>query len=252
MLFSAMENARGPTDSTSILFSTNQTAPQVRQLLASSIVNANARDKFNSSPLHWASIRGRADIVAVLLEPQFGADVNAQNEQGVSPLSAAVKAGHTSVVQMLLGHDKCDVNASSPRTAFSALHEACARVSENGKIDIVQLLLLRGANFEACDARGRLPIDLVPRTSPQRVKVKQAIEEEIVRRGQPEQKTLLESVATGTKQFIADCCTIHVELLDPLKLNRDLWSGVWSLVVPNDHDREPGLEDINSPGRPRF
>jgi len=249
-----MEAANTDSEKIAVLFSPNQTVPQVRELLTTSPAVANARDRFNSSGLHWAAIRGRADIAAVLIE--FGADVNAQNDQGVSPLSVAVKAGHVAVVEVLLDTDTCDVNAASPRTAFSALHEACARVSDsnNGnKVAIVQLLLSRGASYEACDARGRLPIDLVPKTSPMRAEVKQAIEDEIVRReGTPEEKTTMGVVFDTTKQFMYDYLMVHVELADPLKLNRDLWGGVWSLVVPSEPDKEPELEDISSPGRSRY
>jgi len=51
-------------------------------------------------PIHWAADRGNADMVQVLLK--YGADVNAQDEEGQTALHYACSVGYESVIQILL------------------------------------------------------------------------------------------------------------------------------------------------------
>ena len=54
----------------------------------------------NATPLHWAAGCGHADAVTLLL--QNGADVNAKNIFGRTPLDNAALHGHIAVVRLLL------------------------------------------------------------------------------------------------------------------------------------------------------
>jgi hypothetical protein len=99
----------------------------------------NARDEFGVTPLHHAvnSVRipkNRPEIIRGLLE--HGADVNAKNVNGDTPLHIAVIREHAAVVAVLLCHPKIDVHAlnnnkktpfqstSSPISAMLWLHGA--------------------------------------------------------------------------------------------------------------------------------
>jgi ankyrin repeat protein len=53
----------------------------------------HSRDEFGSTTLHWAAIQNLSALSELLIK--FGADVNAQNRQGQTPLHIAMNAGHT-------------------------------------------------------------------------------------------------------------------------------------------------------------
>jgi ankyrin repeat protein len=70
----------------------------------------NARDKFDLTPLHWATLRNNKDIAKLLLD--HGADVNAKdNTDGDTPLILAAASGDKEIVELLLAHG-ADVNIS--------------------------------------------------------------------------------------------------------------------------------------------
>jgi hypothetical protein len=76
-------------------------APKVKELLSKG-ANVNARDENGQTPLHWAAIHGRVDVARLLLE--HGADVNARDENGQTPLRWAAIHGHVDVARLLLDH----------------------------------------------------------------------------------------------------------------------------------------------------
>ena len=87
-------------------------------------VDASAHDggPDESTMLHWAASFGQGpDIVSLLVE--FGCDVNAANNKGLTPL-----------------------------------HEAC----KDGHVATAQALLDKGASLTICDPQNRVPLDLAP------------------------------------------------------------------------------------------
>ncbi|TDA37117.1 MAG: hypothetical protein DSO07_12820 [Thermoproteota archaeon] len=83
--------------------------------------DVNARDKDGWTPLHWASVHGHLDVIKLLVER--GADVNASNH------------------------------------GWTPLHEAASR----GHLNVVKFLVERGADVNARDREGRTPLDLARR-----------------------------------------------------------------------------------------
>lgn len=65
-------------------------------------VNAISTTDSLSRPLHMASMKGRSDIAMLLI--QQGADVDAQNSDGESPLFYAAEYGHANVTKILIDH----------------------------------------------------------------------------------------------------------------------------------------------------
>lgn len=57
--------------------------------------DVNARDDQGATPLHFAADRGHADIAGVLIAA--GADVNAADEDGATPLHYAALCGNQQV-----------------------------------------------------------------------------------------------------------------------------------------------------------
>ncbi|MCY4382347.1 MAG: ankyrin repeat domain-containing protein [Nitrospinae bacterium] len=101
--------------------------------------NANARDKYGETPLHWAAIHTKTSAVVTALV-EAGAKINARNEDGDTPLHHAVSHKYPAVVRALLKAE-ADVNARD-KNGFTPLHRAAA--AGGGRQGAIL-----GANFRA-------------------------------------------------------------------------------------------------------
>lgn len=64
--------------------------------------DVDARDQNGWTPLHRAAFKGRVESVKVLLS--HGASVNAVDDAGYTPLQCAVEAGHAHLAPLLIAH----------------------------------------------------------------------------------------------------------------------------------------------------
>lgn len=91
----------------------------------------------------------RSDVPWLNYLIAHGADVNARNAKGVSPLRLAVTGGFTDGVTILLAHgakvDDADAQGETP--LISAVHQR--------NLDMVRALLAAGANPRRADGSGR-------------------------------------------------------------------------------------------------
>jgi ankyrin repeat protein len=73
--------------------------------------------------IHWASDRGLAEMVTCLIN--YGADVNAQDEDLQTPLHYACSVGHTEVIKILLSQDDIDITLkdSDGKTAMDTIED---------------------------------------------------------------------------------------------------------------------------------
>lgn len=98
---------------------------------------------------------GVAAIVKLLLDTGK-VDVNAQGDEGWTPLSVAAKRGHGVIVRLLLDTGKADVDTkdNNGRTPLSL-------AAEEGHVDVVQLLLdTREVDITTKDNEGKTPMSL--------------------------------------------------------------------------------------------
>ena len=106
----------------------------------------------HARPLHWALFGQRHEQ----LDPQFllesGADPDAVDLDGLTPLVRALGRRSSKAARRLLKFG-ADVNAVGPE-GRTALAEAVLR----GKLRWVQLLVLRGADVNAADVHGATPL----------------------------------------------------------------------------------------------
>jgi len=150
----------------------------------------NSRDAENGfTPLHWAVITGRTNLVFWLIET--GADVNAVDPWGMTPLHKAAvfnrvscaealiangaddsalgkkygalrlmpihlaaEEGQTDMIKLLLSHG-VDVNSPTEgANRITPLHFAAAK----GRVPVVEALIASGADINACDFARKTPL----------------------------------------------------------------------------------------------
>ncbi|KAF4944319.1 hypothetical protein FGADI_12773 [Fusarium gaditjirri] len=108
--------------------------------------------QFLRTPLHWAAIRYRPRNASLLL--QHGAQIDALDRSGRTPLCLASEDGYDGVVELLLRHG-ADMEAQHPEYKQTPLSLA----SEGGHEDVVRLLLENGAKVDATDSQGKTARD---------------------------------------------------------------------------------------------
>ena len=124
----------------------------VRILIDYDPAYVNVRSESRSTPLHWA-LRGHdfkdGSVISVLrLLLEQGADINAQNQDGRTPLHMASFDRALEVVRLLLEHG-ADVEVKN-KYGRTPLHLA----SFDGALEVIRLLLEHGADVEVKDKYG--------------------------------------------------------------------------------------------------
>ena len=101
-------------------------------------------DPDGTTALHWAARHDDLTAAAGLIKG--GADVNATNRYGVTPINLAAINGSAAMIRLLLDAG-VDANSANPGGETALMTAA-----RTGKVDAVTLLLDRGANANAKDA----------------------------------------------------------------------------------------------------
>ncbi|MDC3309545.1 ankyrin repeat domain-containing protein [bacterium] len=119
--------------------------------------DVNARDKDGYTPLLLAAGYSTAESIQLLIAA--GADVNARTEKGYTPLHSAVGTLHSAVgnssaegVQLLIAAG-AEVNARD-ESGYTPLHSAAWKATA----ETVQLLITAGADVMARDETGYTPL----------------------------------------------------------------------------------------------
>jgi ankyrin repeat protein len=130
----------------------------------------NAKDEDEYTCLHWASLKGKADIAQLLI--RYGANLNARDDEGNTPLHIATKFGQLDVVLELIAA------VQSPSTAVPSTSSSTPSFRSNSNItqinlqnedgmtplmfaasmnqtEILQILLAHGAAIDEVDNKGR-------------------------------------------------------------------------------------------------
>lgn len=101
--------------------------------------------------LHRAAERGDLPTLQALLDA--GADLDAKDAAGWTPLLRAAKGGHLKALQLLLDRG-AGLHACSPRSGGNILH----LVAHEGHAELVPFLVARGADVNHADDRGMTPV----------------------------------------------------------------------------------------------
>jgi ankyrin repeat protein len=103
--------------------------------------SADDADREGTSALHWAVLADRTDLVELLLGA--GANPNAKNRYGVTPLSVACENGDAAVVEALLKA------GSDPNVALVSGETPLMTAARTGNSAAVRLLLAHGVSIDA-------------------------------------------------------------------------------------------------------
>ena len=144
-------NNRSWTSLHSAVKRNNKSHPEVVQVLIDAGADMEAKNEKGRSPLLVASAFGKLDAVKLLVEA--GAKVCATDSQGDTCLILAANFGHTDIVRYLAGLKEVDVNYHG-RNNDTALHSAV----DDGHRDVVEVLVDAGADIEAQDSTGDTPL----------------------------------------------------------------------------------------------
>ena len=136
-------NARGPEGSTPFMYAVLYgDGPLLEQLLKQG-ADANARNDAGATPLLWAAI---TDLERVRALVAHGADVNAKSGDSRTALMiAAGRPGNTAMVKFLLEHGANPNPTRNPMGESSPLIQAAMA----GDAESMQMLVARGADVKA-------------------------------------------------------------------------------------------------------
>ena len=123
----------------------------VVQTLIDAGAGMDSTDGNGRTPLHSACVKGNIAIVKMLV--RAGAEVCVADNARDTCLNIAAAKGHTETVRYLVGLPEVDVNHQGFNNP-TVLHSAVC----NGHIHMAQVLIDAGADVEATDEKGRLPI----------------------------------------------------------------------------------------------
>ena len=126
----------------------------VEKLLASG-ADVNKPDEDGDTPLAYASMEGRTDVVRLLLAVK-DIDVNKADDDRYTPLALASKEGYVDVVQLLLAVNDNDFKKTVG--GDTSLRYALGYASKKGHTDVVSLLLAASADVNKPDEDGDTPL----------------------------------------------------------------------------------------------
>src|SRR5271167_3205108 len=109
---------RGVNKNLLLAAESGSTPPEVERLLVKG-ANVNARDKYGNTPLHSAASYGHKDVAELLIVN--GANVNAEAKSGATPLFFAAYYGHRDVAELLIAKG-ADVNTKADIWHGTPLH----------------------------------------------------------------------------------------------------------------------------------
>lgn len=141
-------------------WATQQGDVEMMKLLVKHGAELNAADENGITPLFNASGEGDVDVVEHLL--RLGADPNAITQMGTSLHNACAYA-HEGVAQLLI-ENGANVNAVDEE-GRTPLFDAVG----SGSLNLVQLLLSNGAFVDKPDCNNQVPADLVEGTDRQSI-----------------------------------------------------------------------------------
>ncbi|KAJ7378358.1 hypothetical protein OS493_023613 [Desmophyllum pertusum] len=156
-------NARDGYDSTPLHYAVAKGNPDaVKELLTDPGINIEAKDKTEMTPLHVAASKGSLSVAKCLIDA--GADLRSFDEEQMTPLHFACMEGSLEVARLLFEtaeekggwHMVSRMVTDQDREEQTVLHLAV----EDGDLDLAKLCLDKGANVNAHKMNMSTPLHL--------------------------------------------------------------------------------------------
>ena len=114
--------------------------------------NIQAKDILGRTPLHVAAEKGQTDTVNYLLD--HGADVNSRDRNGLLALYCALKGGHATTAKFLMDRGSESLLSNDPNLLGSYEADLLQSSAREGLVDIVEFLLNSGVYVDAVPSNG--------------------------------------------------------------------------------------------------
>jgi ankyrin repeat protein len=124
---------------------------QIIKLLINSGANIEEKDKLNETAFYLAAFNGQKEAIKCLL--QFSADMEVRSISTNAAIHMASYFEYTDVIDIMLNYG-IDINIQTDNRLNTALHVA----AWHGKLKSAKYLLLRGANVNAKQVKGGIPL----------------------------------------------------------------------------------------------
>ncbi|KAM0388820.1 hypothetical protein ACHAQC_009472 [Fusarium culmorum] len=136
----------GPSKLAAINYAALMGSAEIISILKDSGANLEAKDMDGLTPLHNAAYFGRTEAVELLCD--LGADTKCRSNKGVTPLHCTARGGSCKIIQLVFdGNIDVDCRDDEEMTPlFVAI--------QNGEIQAVQLLIKLGADINLQDKSG--------------------------------------------------------------------------------------------------
>jgi len=120
----------------------------VQFLVEEAGANINAQNLSGQTPLNWAVERNNMELTSLLLE--YGADPDIVDKTGATAMHKAAGSGNFEIIKLLVEKGTA-INVVTKDTLQTALSEASA----NGKTEVVKFLLENGADHSLKNNQGK-------------------------------------------------------------------------------------------------
>ena len=161
--YGADVNARDNSDNTPLTLAArfNGKMELINMLVKEYGCSPHTKGQYGRTLLHQACDGGHVDVARKLVT-EYGADVNARDNNDSTPLNlAASLSGNTELACMLIDEFGCSPHIKG-RVGRTPLHSAC----EGGHVDVARKLVTEyGADVNARDNSDNTPLNLVARFS---------------------------------------------------------------------------------------